>query len=129
MALGDDRPDLVGLRPDVGEEDRLSVGARPQRLGRQVDVDPAGQREGDDEGRGGQVARARERVDPALEVAVARQDRGDDQVVLLDRRGDRLVERPGVADAGRAAVAGQREPERLERRHQPGGLEIAGHRA
>ena len=37
-----------------------------------------------------------------------------------------LVERPGVADARRAAVAGQGEAERLERRHQPGRLEIPG---
>ena len=27
-----------------------AVGARPERLGRQVDVDPAGQGEGDDQG-------------------------------------------------------------------------------
>ena len=126
---GDDRADLVGLRPDVGEEDRPPVAARPERLGRQVDVDPAGQREGDDQGRRGEVARACQRMDPALEVAVPGQDRGDDQVVLLDRGGDRLVERPGVADAGRAAIAGKGEPERLERRHQPGRLEIAGDRA
>ena len=126
---GDDRADLVRLGPDVGEEDRPPVAARPERLGRQVDVDPAGQREGDDERRRGEVARACQRMDPALEVAVPGQDRGDDQVVRLDRGGDRLVERPGVADAGRAAVAGQGEPERLERRHQPGRLEVAGHRA
>ena len=102
--------------------------AGAERLGREVDVDPAGEREGDDQRRRGEVARPRQRVDPALEVAVARQDRGDDQVVRLDRRGDRVVERAGVADAGRAAVAGQREAERLERVHQPGGLEVAGHR-
>ena len=64
-------------------------------------------------------------MDPALEVAVAREHGRDDQVVRLDRLGDRRVERPGVADARRAAVARQREPERLERRHQPGRLEIA----
>ena len=49
----------------------VAVGARAQRLARQVDVDPAGQREGDDQWRRGEVARARQRVDPALEVAVA----------------------------------------------------------
>ena len=42
--------------------------------------------------------------------------------------GHRLVERAGVADARRAAVAGQGEAERLERRHQAGGLEIPGDR-
>jgi hypothetical protein len=50
----------------------------PERLGGQVDVHPAGQRERDDERRRGEVARAREGMDAALEVAVARQHgRGD----------------------------------------------------
>ena len=100
------------------------VVAGPERLGRQVDVHPAGEREGDDQRRRGEVARARQRVDAALEVAVARQDGGDDEVVLLDGLGDRLVERAGVADAGRAAVAGEREAQRLERLHQAGRLEV-----
>ncbi len=98
----------------------------PERLRGQVDVDPAGQREGHDERRRGEVAGAREGMDATLEVAVARQDGRDHQVVRLDRRRDGVVERAGVADAGRAAVAGQVEPERLERGHQPGRLEIAG---
>ncbi len=102
--------------------------AGAQRLGRQVDVDTAGKRESHDEGRRREVARTGERMDPALEVAVTGQDCGDDQVVRLDRGGDRLVERAGVADTGRAAISGQREAERLERGHEPGGLEIARHR-
>ena len=67
--------DLVGRRPDVGEEHRLAVRAGAERLGRQVDVDAPGERERDDERRRREVARARQRVDAALEVAVARQDR------------------------------------------------------
>ena len=94
----------------------------------QVDVDPTGQGEGHDQRRRREVARARERMDPALEVAVARQDGRHDQVVGLDRLGDRRVERAGVADAGRAAVAGEGEAEGLERGHQPGRLEVAGDR-
>ena len=47
--VGDDRADLVGLRPDVGEEDRPAVAAGAERFGREVDVDPAGEREGDHE--------------------------------------------------------------------------------
>jgi hypothetical protein len=114
------------LGPDVGEEDGHAIRPGPERFGRQVDVDPAGEREGHDERGRGEVARPGERMDPAFEVAVAGQDGGDDQVVGLDRPGDRVVEGSGVADAGRAAVAGQGEPERLERGHQPGRLEIAG---
>src|SRR3954471_1096302 len=65
-------------------------------------------------------------MDPALEVAVAGEDGRDDEVVLLDGRRDRLVERPRVADAGRAAVAGEGKPKLLERGHEPGRLEVAG---
>ena len=128
MDVADDRADLLGRRPDVGEEHGGAVGAGPERLAGQVDVDPPGEREGHDQWRRREVAGPRERMDAALEVAVARQDRGDDQVVRLDGGGDGFVERAGVADAGRAAVAGQGEPERLERGHQAGRLEVAGHR-
>src|SRR6478736_1541212 len=54
---------------------------------------------------------------------------GDDEVVRLDGGRHRVVQWTRVADACRAPVAGQREPERLERRHEPGCLEVAGHRA
>ena len=113
-----------GRRPQVGEEDRLAVVVDAERLLREVDVDAAGERERDDQRRRREVARAREGMDPALEVAVAGQDRRGHELVLLDRLGDRLVERPGVADAGRAAVAREGEAELLERRHQPGVLEV-----
>ena len=101
-----------------------SVGVA-ERLARQVDVDAAGEREGDHERRRRQVARAREGVDPPLEVAVPREHGRDDEVVLLDGGRDRGVERAGVADARRAAVAREREAELLERRHQAGRLEVA----
>ena len=78
--------DLVRRRPDVGEEDRGAVAADAERLARQVDVDPAGEGERHDQRRRGEVAGAGERMDPALEVAVARQDRGHDEVVRLDGR-------------------------------------------
>ncbi len=53
-------------------------------------------------------------VDPAFKVAVARQDRAGDEIVPLDRGTDRLRQRSGVADAGRASVADQVETELLE---------------
>ena len=71
-------------------------------------------RVGDDQRRRGEVVRAHVGVHPALEVAVARQHRGRDQVALLHRLRDLLGQRPGVADAGGAAVADQVEAERVE---------------
>ena len=112
--------DRRGPPPGVGQMSARKTGRpsspMPSGSRREVDVDPPGQRERDDERRRGEVAGPDERVDPALEVAVARQDGGRDELVGLDRPGDRLVERAGVADAGRAAVAGQGEAEGRERR-------------
>ena len=65
-------------------------------------------------------------MDAALEVAVARQDRDDRERLLLDLVRHRCVERPRVADAGGAAVAGQREPQLGERLRQPGPIQVGG---
>ena len=48
---------------------------RSERLAGEVDVDPSRERERHHERRGGEVAGARQRMDAALEVPVARQDR------------------------------------------------------
>ena len=122
----DDLADLGGGRPDVGEHHRIAVAVRAQRLGREVDVDAARERERDDERRRREIRGADEGMDATLEVAVARQDCRDHELVVLDGLRDRLVERPAVADARRAAIAREREAELGERRHQPGPLEVAG---
>jgi hypothetical protein len=53
-------------------------------------------------------------VHATLEVAVAGEDRGDRELVVADGFRNRSVERAGVADAGRAAIADDVESERLE---------------
>jgi hypothetical protein len=50
-----------------------------------------------------------ERIDSSLEVAVAAQHGGGNQVSALDRLADRRRQRAAVADAGRAPVAHQVE--------------------
>ena len=57
-------------------------------------------------------------MDATLEVAIAREDRGHDEIVLLDRLVDGLVQRAAVADAGGAAIAHDVEAEGLEDRCQ-----------
>ena len=99
----------------------------PERLGRDVDVHPAGERVGDDERRRGEVVRLHLGMDAGLEVPVAREDGAGDEVALGDRLRDRLGQRAGVPDAGRAAVADRVEAERLEVRGQPGLLVVLGH--
>ena len=111
-------------RPDVLEVDRLAGPPDAERLGRQVDVHVAGERVGDDERRRGEIVRPAVRVDPPLEVAVAREHRAGDEVGVADRLGDRLGQRPRVADAGGAAVADEVEAERVEVLRQPRRLEV-----
>ena len=72
----------------------------------------------------GQVVHLDVGVDPALEVAVAREHRDDGEVGLVDRLADRLGQRAGVADAGRAAVADQVEAELLQVRGELGLLVV-----
>ena len=106
--------------------DGLAVGVRAERLGGQVDVHAAGQRVGDDQRRRGEVVGAGVGVDPALEVAVAREHRADDQVLLVDRRRDLLRQRAGVPDAGGAAVADEVELELVQVLVEPGLLQVLG---
>ncbi len=113
-ALADHRVDLAAGRPDVLEEDLLALLVDAERLLGDVDVHRAGDRVGDDQRRRGEIVRAHVGVDAAFEVAVAGQHRGGDQIVLVDRFGDFLRQRPGVADAGGAAEADQVEAERVE---------------
>ena len=91
-----------------------------------VDVHGAGERVGDDQRRGGQVVHLDVGVDPALEVAVAGEHRGDREVVLVDGLGDLLRQRAGVADAGGAAVADEVEAELVQVRGQAGPLVVVG---
>ena len=66
-------------------------------------------------------------MDAALEVAVARQHRGDHEIAFIHSLGDRVGQRAGVADAGGAAVADQIEAERLEIVHEAGLAQVVGH--
>ena len=68
-------------------------------------------------------------MDARLEVAVAGEHRGADQVVLHDGLLDRLRQRAGIADAGGAAVADDVEAELLQVGQQAGCLQVFGHDA
>src|SRR3546814_12499954 len=63
-------------------------------------------------------------MDAPLEVAVAREHRADRQVARIDGVCDRLVQRAGVADAGREAVTDEAESQRIERLCQAGGVVV-----
>ncbi len=91
----------------------MTVGIVAQGLAQEVDVDGAGQRVGHHEHGRGEVVSPDQRVDPPLEVAVAREHRRHDQVVLLDLLRDVLGQKAAVADARGAPIAHHVEAKRL----------------
>ena len=123
------RADLLGRRPDVTQINRLAVVAGAERLGRHVDIGAAGNRVGDHLRLRGEEIRLDAWMNARLEVAIPRQHRGAHQIVLGDDFLDRRVERPGVADARRAAIAGEIEVELFELRQQSRLGQILGHHA
>jgi hypothetical protein len=118
--------DLGAGRPDVLQEDILALLVLAQRLGGHIDAHGAGQGVGHHQRRRGQVVGAHVRVHPALEIAVARQHRGGDQIIVVDGLRDRRIQRAGVADAGGAAVAHQVEAQGVQILLQAGGRQIVG---
>ena len=119
--------DLGLVGPDVLEEDVVAVRVGAERLVVEVDVHRPRQRVGDAQRRRRQVVHLDVGVDPPLEVPVARQDRDDRQVLGLHDIGDLGRQRSGVADAGRAPVADQVEPELVEVFVQARPLQVLGH--
>ena len=127
QAGSDDVGDFLVGRPDVTQVDRLAVVADAQRFGGDVHRHLAQQRVGDYQRRGGQIIRAHVGVDPALEVAVAGNHGGPDQAIVLDRVHDGVVQRAGVADAGRAAVADGVKADGVQVGGQAGFIQVLCH--
>ena len=74
-----------------------------------ISVHGPGERIGDDQRRGREEIHLHFGVDPAFEVAVAGKNCCDGQIILHHGSADLGYQGPGVADAGRAAVAHQVE--------------------
>ena len=92
--LLDEVGDFLLRRPEILEVDVVAVLVLGDRILRDVDIHVARQRIDHHERRRGEVVGAHVRADPALEVAVAGEDRGRDQVVVADRLGNFRLERP-----------------------------------
>ena len=118
---------LVVGRPYIFQEHVLPVRSLAKRRFDHVLRHRALERIGDHQRRRGEEVRAHVLADASFEIAIARQDRGGDQIILVDRLGDRRRERAGIADAGGAAIADEVEPHRVQILGQPRLVEIIGH--
>mmetsp|Transcript_6420 Transcript_6420/g.7198 ORF Transcript_6420/g.7198 Transcript_6420/m.7198 type:complete len:932 (-) Transcript_6420:12-2807(-) len=118
-AAVDDVSDLLRRWPDVAQvhtvRDRLRV---------EVDVDAASEGVRDDQGRRCEVVRGGLRVDAGLEVAVAREHGGGDDVVVRDRLGNLGGDIARVSNARHAPVAGRLEAQRVQLLLQAGGVQV-----
>ena len=118
---------LALARPDVAEIHGPSVLAGPERLRRQIERHRAGEGIGDDERRRRQVVCADLLLHAALEVAVAAEHRCHDETSRIHFRRHIVGQRTAVADAGRAPVADEIEPELIEVFVESGLLQVFGH--
>jgi hypothetical protein len=96
--------DFFTGRPEIAQIDGLAVLAGAERRGGNVLVHRPQQGIGDDQRGAGEIIRAHIGMHAALEVAVAGQHRNGDEAVVFDCLGDRLIERTGITDAGRAPI-------------------------
>ena len=97
--------DFLRRGPDVFQIDGLAILGGADRILRDVDIHIACDGIGHDQRRACQIVGAHIGADPALEVAVARQDRDCNQIIVVDRLRDFRLQRAGVADAGCATIA------------------------
>ncbi len=113
-------------RPDVGQHDGLAVLAGAQRLLGQIDIEGAGERVRHHQGGRGQEIHPHLRMHTAFEVAVTRQDGAGDQIAGFHAGRDFRLQRTGVADTRRAAVADDVEAHRGQIAKQAGFGEVVG---
>ncbi len=118
--------DLLGRRPDILEIDRCAVRVGAERLGGEIDRNRSRQRVSHHQRRRGEIIGAHVVIDAALEIAIAREHRGNREMMLMDGVGDLLGQRSRIADAGGAAIADEIEAEPVERLLQAGLVEIVG---
>ena len=112
--------------PEIAQVDSLPVLAKAERILGEIEIDAAGEGEGDDEGWGHEKVGLHRGVNAGLEVPVAGKDAGGNEVVLGDGFFHGGRERAGVADAGGAAVADKVEAELIEEGLEAGGGEVIG---
>jgi hypothetical protein len=113
-------------RPEVAQVNIFAVAVLSERFAGEIDVNAAGQREGDDERRTHEKISLDALMDAGFEVAIAGKNGGGHEVFADDNIFEAWIERAGIADAGGAAIADGLEAELVEIFLQPGVGQIFG---
>ena len=101
-------------RPEIAQKSFFAGFVFADWLFAKIDIHPPGKRERDYQRRRHQEIGFDVLVHPRFEIAVTRKHGRRDQIVIVDRLFDFRMERAGISDAGRAAVADEIEPELVE---------------
>ena len=104
--------------PNIGKKNRFAILSCAEWIFAQIHVHASGERKGHDQWRRHQIVGSNIRIDAALEVSVPREHRSDHQVLAVNFFRNFLRQRPGVSNAGGAAVANDVEFQLLEIRCQ-----------
>lgn len=118
--------DFIAGRPDVSEENVVSVLILTKGLGLKVMVDGSSKGVGNHKRRRGQVVGTSVGVDSALEVSVSGEDGGSDHVVINDGVLDLIRDISRVTDASHTTVTGGGETELLKVGLNSSFLEVFG---
>ena len=121
--------DFLPGGPKIAEVNRLAVLAKPERILGKVEIDPAGQREGDNQRRGHEEVGFDGGVDPGFEITVPGQDAGGNQIVFDDGFFHGGGEGTRISDTGGASITHEIESELIQVGLKSGGIQIIGYDA
>jgi hypothetical protein len=113
-SLGNDLLDFVSRRPDVAEENGLTIRSSADGFSVEIDVDGTSQGIGNNERRRSQIVGSGKRVNSSFEVSVTGKDGSSNQIALGDGFRNDGFEVTRVTDAGHATITGQSETEFIE---------------
>ena len=121
--------DLAESRPEIAKEDFLAVLVPGERVAGKINVHSARQRKRDNQRRRHQKIRFDVLVHPRFKIPIPRKNRSRNQVIFVNGLLDVWMQRPRVADASRATISDEIEPELVEIFLQAGFRQIIGNHA
>src|SRR5438067_9514453 len=105
---------FLQARPEIAQKNFFSVLAFANRFFRQIEINPAGEREGDYNRRRHQEIRLDVLMNARFEIAVSRKDRCRNQIIIMYRFLDLGMKRAGITDAGGATISDQIEAKLIQ---------------
>src|SRR5215467_16004170 len=120
---------LAESRPEIAQESFLAVLVLSKWVAGKIDVNPAGEGEGDNQWRRHQKIRFDMLMHAGFKIPISRKDRSCNQIVFVDRLFDVWMQRSRVANASRATITDEIESELVEIGLESGFFQVIGNDA